>query len=75
MNIVMVLVAQTVMYFMKWADSFSRIVMAIFFGINVLLTFAAHMLFKKIMKVYLSSELVKTKVLVISGKEMLEEVA
>ena len=74
MNIVMVLIAQTVMYFMKWADSFSRIVMVIFFGVNVLLTFGAHMLFKKIMKIYLSSELVKTKVLVISEKEMLEEV-
>lgn len=74
MNIVMVLLAQAVMYFMKWADSFSRFVMAIFFGVNVVLSFGVHMLFRRIMRVYLNSELVRTKVLVITEEEMLEEV-
>lgn len=74
MNIIMVLVAQTIMYFMKWADSFSRWVMIIFFGVDILVTFAVHMLIRRCMKMYLSSELVKTKVLVIAKDALLEEI-
>ena len=73
-NAIMVLVTQTVMFFMKWADSFSRWVMLYFAIINVLLMFVIHVLFKQGMKTYYSSDLVKTKVLVITDTALLDEV-
>lgn len=74
MNAVMVLVTQTIMFFMKWADSFSRWVMLYFIFINILLTFGLHMLFKQAMKTYYNSDLVKNKVLVLTQENMMANV-
>ncbi len=70
----MILVVQTVMTFLKWADVFSRIVTVYFAVINVFLTLFIHLLVKKGMRIHYSSELSKIKVLVITQKAMLEDV-
>ncbi len=73
-NVIMILVVQTVMTFLKWADVFSRIVTVYFAVINVFLTLFIHLLVKKGMHIHYSSELSKIKVLVITQKAMLEDV-
>ena len=74
MNVFIVLASLMIMYFMKWADSFSRWVMAIFIVINVLLTFISHWLFKRGLKLYYKSDLVKSKVLVLTQSSLREKV-
>lgn len=73
-NVIMILVTQTVMYFLKWADVFSRGVMLYFAAINLVLSFVIHMLVKKSLKLHYSSELSKIKVLVITQRNMKEAV-
>lgn len=73
-NIIMILVTQTIMYFLKWADVFSRWVMIYFAVINPVLSFFLHMLIKKAMKLHYKSDLTKIKVLVITEKNLLEDV-
>ena len=73
-NVIMILVTQTVMYFLKWADVFSRGVMLYFAVINLVLSFVIHMLVKKSLKLHYSSELSKIKVLVITQRNMKEAV-
>lgn len=73
-NVLMILVAQTIMYFLKWADVFSRWVMIYFAVMNLLLSFAAHMVFKKVMKLHYKSDLSKVKVLVITQQDLAETV-
>ncbi len=74
-HIIMILIVQTVMYFLKWADVFSRAVMILFPVVNVLLTFVFHLMIKKGMRLHYQSELSKIKVLVITQKEMARQVA
>lgn len=73
-NVIMILVTQTIMYFLKWADVFSRFVMIYFVMINVLMSFLLHMAIKKAMKIHYQSDLSKIKVLVITQKLMSTEV-
>lgn len=73
-NIIMILVTQTIMYFLKWADVFSRFVMIYFAVIHVLVSFLLHMAIKKAMKIHYQSDLSKIKVLVITQKAMGAEV-
>lgn len=73
-NVILFLVVQVVMYFLKWADVFSRLVMLYFPVINVVLMVIVHMLIKKGMQVHYRSELSRIKVLVITQKQMAEEV-
>lgn len=74
-NAIMILVTQTIMYFLKWADVFSRFVMIYFVLINVLMSFLLHVVIKKAMKIHYQSDLSKIKVLVITQKLMSTEVA
>lgn len=71
---IMLLVVQMIMYFLKWADVFSRLVMIYFPVINVFLTLALHLLIKKGMQIHYRSELSRIKVLVITQKAMADEV-
>lgn len=73
-NAVMILVTQMIMYFLKWADVFSRLTMAYFTVLNVVFTLIVHLLIKKMLRVHYRSELSKIKILVITQKEMAEEV-
>lgn len=74
MNFFMVVLTQPVMYFLKWADSFSRVVMIIFPIIDTVMIFIMHMLFMQVMKIYYSSDLSRTKVLVITEEALKDEV-
>lgn len=73
-NVLMMLITQTIMYFLKWADVFSRWVMIYFAVINLFLSFAVHMAFKKMMKLHYQSELSKRKLLVITQQNLAETV-
>lgn len=73
-NVFMILVTQTVMYFLKWADVFSRWVMIYFAIINPVLSFLLHMVIKKALKIHYKSDMVKIKVLVITEKALMKEV-
>ncbi|MBP3604412.1 MAG: sugar transferase [Lachnospiraceae bacterium] len=69
-NVFMLLVTQTIMAFLKWADTFSRLVMAYFVVINLLLSFIVHITIKKIIKMHYKSDLSKIKVLVITQSDL-----
>lgn len=73
-NILMILITQTIMYFLKWADVFSRWVMIYFAVINLLLSFAIHVLLKKMMRMHYQSDLSKIKLLVVTQKDLEESV-
>lgn len=69
-HIVMLLVVQTVMYFLQWAEPFSRFVMGVFIVLNVLLTLLAHLAIKQMLRLHYQSDLSQIKVLVITQQEM-----
>lgn len=73
-HVIMMLVVQMIMYFLKWADVFSRLVMIYFPIINVALTLLLHLMIKKGMQLHYRSELSRIKVLVITQREMADEV-
>ncbi len=73
-NVIMILVVQTIMTFLKWADPFSRLVTVYFTVINVILTVFVHLLIKKGMRMHYRSDLSRIKVLVITQRVMAEEV-
>lgn len=73
-NTIMILVVQTVMTFLKWADPFSRLVTVYFTVINVMLTIFVHLLIKKGMRLHYRSDLSRIKVLVITQRAMAEDV-
>ncbi|GFI45501.1 UDP-N-acetylgalactosamine-undecaprenyl-phosphate N-acetylgalactosaminephosphotransferase [Lachnospiraceae bacterium] len=73
-NGVMVLVTQTIMFFLKWADVFPRLVMIYFPVINTLLTLLAHLLVKNGMRTYYHFETSRIKMLVITQEGMASDV-
>ncbi|MCR4990664.1 MAG: sugar transferase [Lachnospiraceae bacterium] len=73
-NAVIILTVLVPVFFFQWAKYFSRLVMLYFGIINVILMFVLHMIFKKVMKAYYKSDLVKTKVIVITQSELKDEV-
>lgn len=72
-SILMLLVAEVVMFFLKWADVFSRLVMIYFVIINTLLTLALHLGFKKALRMNFASDKSVIKVMVITEKGLVEE--
>ena len=73
-HIIMLLVVQTVMYFLQWAEPFSRFVMGLFMVLNVLLTLLVHLGIKQVLRVHYRSDLSQIKVLVITQQEMAAQV-
>lgn len=73
-NVFMILVAQTVMYFLKWADVFSRLTMLYFALINPLVSLLLHLVIKQAMLLHYRSDMTKIKVLVVTQKNFAEEV-
>ncbi len=73
-NAIMILVTQTIMFFLKWADVFARLVIIYFVIINVMITLFLHLLIKKSIRMHYSSELSKIKVLVITQNTMVPDV-
>ncbi len=73
-NVLMLLVTQTIMYFLKWADVFSRGVMIYFAIINSVISLLLHLLIKNAMKLHYKSDQSKVKLLVITEKNMVSKV-
>lgn len=73
-NVLMLLVTQTIMYFLKWADVFSRGVMIYFAIINSAISLLLHLLIKNAMKLHYKSDQSKVKLLVITEKNMISKV-
>lgn len=73
-NAIMILVTQTVMFFLKWADVFARLVIVYFVIINVIITLFLHLLIKKSIRMHYRSELSRIKVLVITQNTMVSDV-
>lgn len=71
-NAIMLLVVTFLMVLVKWADIFSRLVLSYFFILNCLLSFAVHMLIKKTMQTYYSSEQNSVKVLVVTQSNLID---
>lgn len=71
-NVIMILVIETVLVFLKWADAFSRLVTAYFVISNIIITFLVHALIKKILRLHYSNDKEVIKVLVVSQNNILE---
>lgn len=72
-NILMLFVAEVVMFFLKWADVFSRSVMVYFMITNTLLTLALHLGFKKALRMNFASDKSIIKVMVITQRALMKE--
>lgn len=73
-HIIMLLTVQTVMYFLQWAEPFSRFVMGLFMVFNVAITLLVHLGIKQTLRIHYRSELSQIKVLVITQQEMAAQV-
>lgn len=73
-HIFMLLIVQTVMYFLQWAEPFSRFVMGLFMVLNVVLTLLVHLAIKQGLRLHYQSDLSQIKVLVITQQEMAAQV-
>ncbi|MDE6972713.1 MAG: sugar transferase [Lachnospiraceae bacterium] len=73
-HIVMLLTVQTVMYFLQWAEPFSRFVMGLFMMLNIALTLFVHLAVKQGLRLHYQSDLSQIKVLVITQQEMAQQV-
>lgn len=72
-NVMLLLIAEVVIVFLKWADVFSRLVTVYFVGINTVLTLVLHYVFKKLIRIKMSSDKSAIKVMVVTQPELLEE--
>lgn len=72
-NILMLLVVEVIMFFMKWADVFSRLVMAYFVISNILLCLVFHCIYKKLLLLNYSSDKGRIKIIVITESEMIPD--
>lgn len=72
-SILMLLIVEVIMYFLKWADVFSRLVMVYFIIINAVLTLVLHCFFKKILWINFSSDKSIIKVMIITRCDLIEE--
>lgn len=72
-NIIMILVVNLLMTMMKWADVFSRLVLLYFFVLNIILSLFIHLMVKKVMHTYYSSEQNSIKVMVVTQGNLIDE--
>ena len=72
-NAIMILVVTFLMVVVKWADVFSRLVLFYFFALNCVLSLVVHLLVKKILQSYYSSEQNSTKVMVVTQSNLIDE--
>lgn len=72
-SVLMLLVSEVIMFFLKWADVFSRSVMIYFVIINTLLTLFLHLAFKKVLRMNFASDKSIIKVMVITEKRLIRE--
>lgn len=72
-NAIMMLVVNFLMVMLKWADVFSRLVLFYFFFLNIILSLCVHLIIKKTMQSYYSSEQNTVKVLVVTQSNLIDE--
>ncbi|MDE7013831.1 MAG: sugar transferase [Kineothrix sp.] len=72
-NAIMLLVVNLLMTMMKWADVFSRLVLFYFFVLNIILSLFIHLIVKKVMYTYYSSEQNSIKVMVVTQGNLIDE--
>lgn len=72
-NVIMILVVTFLMVLVKWADVFSRLVLFCFFVLNCVLALLVHMVIKKTMQTYYSSEQNSVKVMVVTQSNLIDE--
>lgn len=72
-SVLMLLVVEVIMYFLKWADVFSRLVMGYFIVINALLTLILHVVFKRFLWLNFSSDKSIIKIMVITENKLIKE--
>lgn len=72
-NAIMILVVSFLMVLVKWADVFSRLVLVYFFVLNYLLCLAMHMIIKKFLHTYYSSEQNSVKIMVVVQKGLIDD--
>ncbi|MCL2051101.1 MAG: sugar transferase [Lachnospiraceae bacterium] len=68
----MLLIIISIMTFMKWADTFSRLILTYFAILNFTATFLLHMAIKRILRLYYSSDKTVTKIIAIARQSDLE---
>ncbi|MDR2889642.1 MAG: sugar transferase [Lachnospiraceae bacterium] len=71
-NIIMILVVESVLVALKWAEVFSRLVTLYFIISNIIIGFLLHLLIKKILHFHYSNDKEVIKVLVVSQNNNLE---
>lgn len=71
-NAIMILVVAFLMVLVKWADVFSRLVLGYFFALNFFLSLIIHMVIKKIMQSYYSSEQKSIKIMVVIQSNLID---
>jgi exopolysaccharide biosynthesis polyprenyl glycosylphosphotransferase len=71
-NAIMILVVTFLMVLVKWADVFSRLVLAYFFVLNFFLCLVVHTVIKKFLHTYYSSEQNSVKVMVITESNQID---
>lgn len=72
-NAIMLLVVNLLMTMMKWADVFSRLVLFYFLILNIILSLFIHLIVKKVMYTYYSSEQNSIKVMVVTQGNLIDE--
>lgn len=72
-NAIMILVVNFLMVLVKWADVFSRLVLFYFIALNCVLSLVVHLIIKKVMQTYYSSEQNSVKVMVVTQSNLIDE--
>lgn len=72
-SVLMLLIVEGVMFFLKWAEVFSRSVMIYFMIFNTLLTLIVHLAFKKILRMNFASDKSIIKVMIVTEKGLIGE--
>lgn len=70
---VMLLTVNFLMVMLKWADVFSRLVLFYFFFLNFAISLCVHLIIKKLMHTYYSSEQNAVKVMVVTQSNLIDE--
>lgn len=72
-NVIMIMVVSFLMVVMQWAGVFSRLVLGYFFFLNLVFSLSIHMLVKKVLHTYYSSEHNAVKVMVVTQSNLMDE--
>ncbi len=73
-TLIVMMISLVIVYYMRWIDTFARAVWTVFALLNVAITFLVHMAAKNLLKSYYRREGSKVKLLVITQKNLKEQV-